>query len=316
MGTELQVTDDDVEAQRLSRALGEKTEFSVEEWLAFGVFDLRLGHFIQSGNNFFAPAEAADRDRPETWMDGFRTFQVRDENGDDEETETYSVHDYYQSWQIGWNGREVKYVGIMLEAKEITPWARPGEDVMMKQYKKFDDLRHNLNHIAYEACGSEVFMTDLSDKFVFMNNQAIYRTSSIRGALIGVVIAFAVLLVCTWSPFLAFFATLSILCAMMSGNLFPSVSRVWLSSVGSLDTLALDVLGFLPVTSQYSLPDSMLLLLTLGACSYCCSNRTPHHGGLGARQRRRDPHLDLGWLFSRLRGASCARVLAQLWLLG
>ena len=61
-------------------------------------------------------------------------------------------------------------------------------------------------------------MANGDSKFVFMNNQAIYRTSSIQGALVGVAIAFVVLFACTWSPLLAFCATLSILCTMMSGT--------------------------------------------------------------------------------------------------
>ena len=126
---------------------------------------------------------------PLLWGESAVIFEVGDENGDDDELETYSVRDLYDSHTMDWMGREVKYVGIVLEATEITPWARPGNDVMMKQSMKFDDLRHNVTHIAYKACGSEVFMTDLMEKLIFMNIQAIYRASSIRGALIGVVIA-------------------------------------------------------------------------------------------------------------------------------
>jgi len=59
-------------------------------------------------------------------------------------------------------------------------------------------------------------MTDLEGKFVFMNNQKIYRTSSIRGALIGVVIALVFLLVCTWSPLISICSTLRIQCTMTS----------------------------------------------------------------------------------------------------
>jgi len=40
---------------------------------------------------------------------------------------------------------------------------------------------------------SQVLMTDLDGKFVYMNNQYILRTSALRGALIGVAIAFAVI---------------------------------------------------------------------------------------------------------------------------
>lgn len=40
-------------------------------------------------------------------------------------------------------------------------------------------------------------MTDLDEKFVFMNNQGIYVRSAIQSSLLGVAIAFVVLLVST-----------------------------------------------------------------------------------------------------------------------
>merc|ERR1719199_523947 len=118
---------------------------------------------------------------------------------------------------------------------------------MMKQYEKYDELRHNLNHIAQEACGSEVMWTDRFDgmsnggsKFVFMNNQAIYRTSSIRGALIGVAIAFAVLLAATWSPLVSLFATLSILCTMLSVIGFTTMIG-W--KLGAIEAILISILA-------------------------------------------------------------------------
>jgi len=214
-GTEMPVNDDKPAHQKLAKALEGKTEFTVAEWLAFGAIDLRMGHFIKAGDNYFKPADAADRDKPETWLPGFMQMRVPDKD-DEDTTSMVSISQFYGNEYMGWDGKEVKFVSISVEAKEITRWDRPGEEWMMERYTKYDDLRHNLNHIAQEACGSEVFMTEMNEKFIFMNNQMIYRTSAIRGALIGVAIAFAVLLLCTWSPLLAVCATLSILCTMMS----------------------------------------------------------------------------------------------------
>jgi len=219
-GEEMVVDANNPAHEKLAKKLGEKTEFTVEEWLAFGTIDLRMGHYIKAGDNYFKPTDAADREKPETWMPGFMQMIVPDK--DDEDTTTkVKVSQFYGDRYMGWNGKEVKFVSISVEAKEITRWDRPGEDWMMERYKKYDDLRNNINDIAQEACGSEVFMTDTEDKFVFMNTQGIYRTSAIRGALIGVAIAFGVLLLCTWSPLLAVSATLSILCTMMSGKELP-----------------------------------------------------------------------------------------------
>ena len=62
-------------------------------------------------------------------------------------------------------------------------------------------------------------------KFVFMNTQKVYSSSSLSGALAGVGIAFAVLLGCTWDLhdpldgiMLSTFATVSIFGTLMSGE--------------------------------------------------------------------------------------------------
>jgi len=167
----------------------------------------------------------ADRNKAALWMDGF--LQEKVESVDDEDTtKMIPVDQFYNTAggaRIGWDGTTVKFVGISIEAKQVTQWDQPAEDYMLTQYEMYDDLRANIDFIAKEACGSEVIMTDRFDgmadgasKFVFMNNQRVYRTSAIRGALIGVAIAFVVLFACTWSPLLAIFATLSILCTMLS----------------------------------------------------------------------------------------------------
>jgi hypothetical protein len=230
VGIEMVLDNDSPALKMLSRALGNKTEFTVEEWLSFGPIDVRMGHYIKAGENFFVPTEASDRDRPATWMPAFLEVEVPDT--DDEETEKkISISEFYDGTRrIGWNGKEVKYVSISLEAKDLAEWQQPAEGVTRKHYEKYDNLRHNFNHIAQEACGSEVMMTDLAGKFVFMNNQAIYRESSIRGSLIGVAIAFLVLLMCTGSILLAVCATTSILCTLMSGDLLSPALLVYVAA--------------------------------------------------------------------------------------
>jgi len=83
-------------------------------------------------------------------------------------------------------------------------------------------------------------MTDIEQKFVFMNNQAVYRTSAIRGALIGVAIAFAVLLAATWSPLVSLFATLSILCTMLSVIGFTTMIG-W--KLGAIEAILISILA-------------------------------------------------------------------------
>lgn len=59
-------------------------------------------------------------------------------------------------------------------------------------------------------------MTDLDSKFVFMNNQAIYVQTAYQSAILGVVIAFVVLLISTRVFHLAFFASISIISVLVS----------------------------------------------------------------------------------------------------
>ena len=77
-------------------------------------------------------------------------------------------------------------------------------------------------------------------KFVFMNNQKVYRTSAIRGALIGVAIAFVVLLAATRDIILAGLATTSILCSMMSVIGLVTMAGWYL---GSIEAILISILA-------------------------------------------------------------------------
>ena len=58
--------------------------------------------------------------------------------------------------------------------------------------------------------------TDMDMKWIFMNNQIVYMDSAVQGACIGIALAFTVLLLATWLPLVALFATLSIICTLIS----------------------------------------------------------------------------------------------------
>jgi len=192
---------------------------------------------------------SVNRDEPAKWMDSFLAAPVP-EVDDEDTTKKIARSQFYNTAggaRVGFDGTELKFVAISIEAKSITQWDRPSENDMMEQYKVYDGLRQNLNDIAQDACGSEVFMTDRYDgmsggdsKFVFMNNQRVYRTSSIRGAVIGVAIAFSVLLLCTWDPILAVFATLSIFCTLLSVIGLTTMIG-W--SLGSVEAILISILA-------------------------------------------------------------------------
>jgi predicted RND superfamily exporter protein len=57
---------------------------------------------------------------------------------------------------------------------------------------------------------------DLDGKFVFMNNQAIYRKSAVSGSIMGIRVAAFVILFSTWSLLTSTIATMSIFCVTIS----------------------------------------------------------------------------------------------------
>ena len=214
-----------------------KAEGSVKCFL----FDLK-DKFLKNSN--------IDREEPSIWIRDFMGTTVP--QVDDEATsKMIPISEFYNTeggLRIGWNGKELKFVAISIEAKSVTQWDRPSEDFMQRQYEMYDGLRANIDDIARDACGSEVIMTDRFDgmerpevsKFVFMNNQKVYRTSSIRGALLGVAIAFIVLFFCTRDLMLAGFATLSILCTMMSVIGLVTMTG-W--KLGSIEAILISILA-------------------------------------------------------------------------
>jgi len=118
---------------------------------------------------------------------------------------------------FGWDGEELRYVSIQVESQVLDQWSNLAEDVTRTQYEGFQRLAEHLNGVVGDSCGaSGVLMTDLEQKFIFMNNQKIYRESAVSGAAIGVAISFLVLLLATRSPLLAVLSTVSILCTIMS----------------------------------------------------------------------------------------------------
>ena len=184
----------------------------------------------------------ANRDTPSSWMPAFMKEKVP-EVDDEDTTKMISREQFYNGdmgMRMGWNGEALKFVAISIEAKSITRWDEPPENVMAMKYNQYDSLRQNMNDIAQNACGSEVFMTDLNGKFVFMNTQKVYRTSSLSGALIGVAIALAVLILCTQDFMLSVLATISILATLVSVIGFCTMVG-W--ELGSIEAILITILA-------------------------------------------------------------------------
>merc|ERR1712003_193646 len=85
---------------------------------------------------------------------------------------------------------------------------------------------------------NKVVMTDLDQKFVFMNNQRIYVRSALSSSFLGVAIAFTVLLVSTRVLHIAGFATCSIICVLLSVT--GSIVMIgW--SLGSIEAILISI---------------------------------------------------------------------------
>jgi hypothetical protein len=67
-----------------------------------------------------------------------------------------------------------------------------------------------------QASSQPLLLLSLTEKFVFMNNQNIYVQSALQSSLLGVAIAFVVLMISTHVFHIALFASISIICVLIS----------------------------------------------------------------------------------------------------
>merc|ERR1712183_860148 len=118
--------------------------------------------------------------------------------------------------EIGWDGTSMKYASVSAASNVLTPFGFFPEAVARKEYDQFVALAEETDKVVSGACSGKVVMTDLDQKFVFMNNQAIYVQTAIQSSVLGVAIAFVVLLISTRVFHLAFFASLSIISVLVS----------------------------------------------------------------------------------------------------
>ncbi|KAK1736005.1 putative sterol regulatory element-binding protein [Skeletonema marinoi] len=101
-------------------------------------------------------------------------------------------------------------------ANKLDPFGRDSEFLTRQEYDQFILLAEEADELVSVHCSGSVVMTDLDEKFVFMNNQSIYVQTAIQSAILGVCIAFVVLLVSTRVFHIALFASLSITCVLIS----------------------------------------------------------------------------------------------------
>jgi len=137
-----------------------------------------------------------------------------------------SVKGRYKN-ELGFDGTTLQYVSISVESSVLDPFSRKPESVARAEYDQFVTIQtklteRNICHSSSSSSSSSgtspepVLMTDLNEIFIFMNNQSIYVQTAIQSSLLGVAIAFVVLLLATRKLHLAAFASLSIACVLVS----------------------------------------------------------------------------------------------------
>jgi len=120
------------------------------------------------------------------------------------------------SKELGWDGNTLKYAAVSVESDKLDPFGQDSEFLTRKEYDQFILLAEEADELVSVHCSGSVVMTDLDEKFVFMNNQSIYVQTAIQSAILGVCIAFVVLLISTRVFHIALFASLSITCVLIS----------------------------------------------------------------------------------------------------
>jgi len=127
-----------------------------------------------------------------------------------------SIFQFY-SKEMGFNGTDVKYATIAESKIQYWIHLHKSEGFVREQYDKMIEVSEELHAAVGPACNAkQVIMTDLDQKFIFMNNQRIYVRSAISSAAVGIVIAFSVLLISTRVFHIASLATLSIMGVLVS----------------------------------------------------------------------------------------------------
>merc|ERR1711976_370027 len=140
---------------------------------------------------------------------------------------------------LGWDGTSLRYVGISFESSLLSPRTVRAENEVREHYDKFIEFAKELDEDMEAVCGTKTIMTDLDQKFIF-NNQRIYRTSAVSGAMIGVGIAFAVIFISTRKLHISIFSTLSILSVLV--GVIGSVTMLgW--TLGTIEAILISILA-------------------------------------------------------------------------
>eukprot|EP00581_Thalassiosira_minuscula_P028224 CAMPEP_0183756486 /NCGR_PEP_ID=MMETSP0739-20130205/5061_1 /TAXON_ID=385413 /ORGANISM="Thalassiosira miniscula, Strain CCMP1093" /LENGTH=1155 /DNA_ID=CAMNT_0025993693 /DNA_START=45 /DNA_END=3512 /DNA_ORIENTATION=+ len=182
----------------------------LEELAAYNVKgNLTDCDYVRTGGWRNTTWQVDPNDLPSIMPDFLKQKSCLDENN----RETISGR--YQE-EIGWDGTSLMFVAVAAESSVLDPFGQDAESLTRKEYEQFVAIAKEQDQIVSKSCSGAAIMTDLDNKFVFMNNQSIYVQSAIQSAVLGVAIAFVVLLFSTRVFHIAFFASLSIMSVLVS----------------------------------------------------------------------------------------------------
>jgi predicted RND superfamily exporter protein len=206
----------------------------VEELAAYGIKgDLEDCKYVRSGD-WKQEEWQIDPNDLDGIMDGF----LREKSCfDDDGVETISAR---YSNELGWDGLTMRYAAVSVESEVLNPFSQDAESVTRAEYDQFIAIAEELDQVVSNYCSGNVVMTDLDEKFVFMNNQGIYVRSAIQSAILGVCIAFVVLLISTRVFHIALFASLSIISVLVSVT-GTMVMLGW--QLGSIESILIGIIA-------------------------------------------------------------------------
>jgi predicted RND superfamily exporter protein len=150
-----------------------------------------------------------------------------------------TIQSYYSN-ELGWDGKSLRYASIAVESENLDPFSTPSEGFTKSQYDQFVSMAEEVDDAVSEYCTGQVIMTDLDQRFIFMNNQNIYLRTAIQSSILGVAIAFTVLLLATRVFHIAFFASLSIVSVLVSVT-GTMVMLGW--NLGSIESVLISIIA-------------------------------------------------------------------------
>jgi len=153
--------------------------------------------------------------------------------------QTRTVASEYAS-EIGWDGQSMRYVAISAESEGLDPFSAPPQEFTRSKYDGFISIQEELDALVSEHCTGNSIMTDLEQKFIFMNNQRIYVRTAFQSAIVGISIAFFVLLLATRVFHIALLASL-IIASVLVSVIGMMVMLGW--QLGSIESILIAVIA-------------------------------------------------------------------------